>query len=196
LLPPGEGFLLVEFGGETPAEADRLADKLVEWLRARPDAPNIKVVRNADEVARIWKVRESGNGSTTVIPGLPAITHEGWEDAAVHPRVLGPYLRDYKALLAKFGYQGWYYGHFGEGVVHQRVTFDLETEPGVRRFREFLEEAADLVVRYGGSISGEHGDGHARAFLYEKMFGPELVEGFRQFKKLWDPDNGLNPGKV
>jgi len=85
---------------------------------------------------------------------------------------------------------------FGEGCVHQRVTFDLETDRGVRTFRRFLEETADLVLEYGGSISGEHGDGHARAFLYEKMFGPELVEGFRQFKRLWDPDNKLNPGKV
>ncbi|MSU66105.1 MAG: FAD-binding oxidoreductase [Opitutus sp.] len=196
LLPPGQGYLLVEFGGDTVAAADADADKLVSWLQTQSDPPHIKVVRDPGEVRRIWKVRESGNGTTTVVPGLPSITHEGWEDAAVHPRVLGPYLRDYKQLLAKFGYQGWYYGHFGEGVVHQRVTFDLESEEGVRSFRRFLEEAADLVVRYGGSISGEHGDGHGRAFLYDKVFGPELVEGFRQFKRLWDPDNGLNPGKV
>ncbi|MDB6127579.1 MAG: FAD-binding oxidoreductase, partial [Verrucomicrobia bacterium] len=196
LLPPGNGFLLVEFGGDTIAAAAAAADGFVAWLRSTPDAPNIKVVRDPGEVSRIWKVRESGNGSTTVIPGLPSITHEGWEDAAVHPRVLGPYLRDYKALLARHGYQGWYYGHFGEGVVHQRVTFDLETSEGIRRFRAFLEEAADLVIRYGGSISGEHGDGHGRAFLYEKMFGAALIEGFREFKRIWDPANGLNPGKL
>jgi FAD/FMN-containing dehydrogenase/Fe-S oxidoreductase len=196
LLPPGNGYLLAEFGGDTPAEADAEADKLVNWLRKQPEPPVIKVVRDPDEVKRIWKVREASNGGTTVIPGQHSITHEGWEDAAVHPRMLGRYLRDYKALLAKHGYKGWYYGHFGEGCVHQRVTFDLETDRGVRTFRRFLEEAADLVVQYGGSISGEHGDGHARAFLYEKMFGPELVDGFRQFKQLWDPDNKLNPGKV
>jgi FAD/FMN-containing dehydrogenase/Fe-S oxidoreductase len=196
LLPPGNGYLLAEFGGDTPADADAAADKLVGWLRDRQDPPVIKVVRDPGEVKRIWKVRESSNGGTTIIPGQHSITHEGWEDAAVHPRVLGSYLRDYKSLLAKYGYKGWYYGHFGEGCVHQRVTFDLETDQGVRRFRKFLEEAADLVGRYGGTISGEHGDGHARAFLYEKMFGPELVEGFRGFKRLFDPDNKLNPGKV
>jgi FAD/FMN-containing dehydrogenase/Fe-S oxidoreductase len=196
LLPPGNGYLLAEFGGDTAAEADAEADKLVNWLRKQPVPPVIKVVRDPDEVKRIWKVREASNGGTTVIPGQHSITHEGWEDAAVHPRMLGRYLRDYKALLTKHGYKGWYYGHFGEGCVHQRVTFDLETDRGVRTFRRFLEEAADLVVQYGGSISGEHGDGHARAFLYEKMFGPELVDGFRQFKQLWDPDNKLNPGKV
>ena len=196
LLPPGNGYLLAEFGGDTAAEGDAEADKLVNWLRKQPVPPVIKVVRDPDEVKRIWKVREASNGGTTVIPGQHSITHEGWEDAAVHPRMLGRYLRDYKALLAKHGYKGWYYGHFGEGCVHQRVTFDLETDRGVRTFRRFLEEAADLVLEYGGSISGEHGDGHARAFLYEKMFSPELVEGFRQFKRLWDPDNKLNPGKV
>ncbi|MBV8214205.1 MAG: FAD-binding protein [Verrucomicrobia bacterium] len=196
LLPPGNGYLLAEFGGDTPADADAAADKLVDWLRQRADAPVIKVVRDPGEVKRIWKVREASNGGTTIIPGQHSITHEGWEDAAVHPRVLGSYLRDYKALLAKYGYKGWYYGHFGEGCVHQRVTFDLETDRGVRQFRKFLEEAADLVGSYGGTISGEHGDGHARAFLYERMFGPELVEGFRAFKRLWDPDNRLNPGKV
>jgi len=196
LLPPGNGYLLAEFGGDTVAEADAAADKLVGWLRERPDPPVIKVVRDPGEVKRIWKVREASNGGTTVIPGQHSITHEGWEDAAVHPRVLGPYLRDYKSLLAKYGYKGWYYGHFGEGCVHQRVTFDLETDQGVRRFRRFLEEAAELVGSYGGTISGEHGDGHARAFLYEKMFGPELVEGFRQFKRVWDPGGKLNPGKV
>jgi FAD/FMN-containing dehydrogenase/Fe-S oxidoreductase len=196
LLPPGNGYLLAEFGGDSAAEADAEADKLVNWLRKQPEPPVIKVVRDPDEVKRIWKVREASNGGTTVIPGQHSITHEGWEDAAVHPRMLGRYLRDYKTLLAKHGYKGWYYGHFGEGCVHQRVTFDLETDRGVRTFRRFLEEAADLVVQYGGSISGEHGDGHARAFLYEKMFGPELVDGFRQFKQLWDPDNKLNPGKV
>ncbi|HZC35999.1 MAG TPA: FAD-binding and (Fe-S)-binding domain-containing protein, partial [Chthoniobacterales bacterium] len=196
LLPPGNGYLLAEFGGDTAAAADAQANELVSWLRKQSEPPVIKVVRDPGEVKRIWKVREASNGSTTVIPGQHSITHEGWEDAAVHPRVLGPYLRDYKALLTKYGYKGWYYGHFGEGCVHQRVTFDLETAQGVHTFRRFLEEAADLVVRYGGSISGEHGDGHARAFLYEKMFGAELVEGFRHFKRLWDPDNKLNPGKV
>jgi Fe-S oxidoreductase len=173
-------------------------------VRQWPEPPVIKVVRERGEVARIWKVRESSNGATAVIPGDGSTpgghsmihTHEGWEDAAVHPRVLGPYLRAYRALLDKYGFQAWYYGHFGEGVVHQRVTFDLESADGVRQFRKFLEEAAELVVRFGGSISGEHGDGHGRAFLYERMFGPELVGAFREFKTLWDPDGRLNPGKI
>ncbi len=196
LLPPGGGYLLVEFGGDTRAAADARADTFVLWLKEQPGPPHIKVVRDAGEVRRVWKVREAGNGSTTVIPGEHSITHEGWEDAAVHPRVLGGYLRDYRKLLLKYGYKAWFYGHFGEGCVHQRVTFDLETDAGIRKYRAFLEEAADLVVQYGGAISGEHGDGHGRAHLYQKMFGPELVGAFREFKYAWDPDGKLNPGKV
>jgi FAD/FMN-containing dehydrogenase/Fe-S oxidoreductase len=204
LFPPGGGYLLVEFGGETARAADADADEFVERVLRWPEPPAIRLVRDKGEVGRFWKVREASNGATAVIPGSPGShdgrptihTHEGWEDAAVHPRVLGPYLREYRALLEKCGFQAWFYGHFGEGVVHQRVTFDLESAPGLRKFRSFLEEAADLVVRFGGSISGEHGDGHGRAFLYEKMFGPELVGAFREFKTLWDPDGGLNPGKL
>ena len=116
LLPPGNGYLLAEFGGDTAAEGDAEADKLVNWLRQQPDPPVIKVVREPSEVKRIWKVREASNGGTTVIPGQHSITHEGWEDAAVHPRMLGRYLRDYKALLAKRGYKGWYYGHLVRDV--------------------------------------------------------------------------------
>ena len=198
LFPPGDSYLLVEFGGDTPAAADAAADRFADQARLWPVPPAVKVVRDPGEVQRIWKVREAGNGSTALIPDGPTITHthEGWEDAAVHPRRLGAYLRAYKALLARHGYRAWYYGHFGEGVVHQRVTFDLESAEGLGTFRKFLEEAADLVVEFGGSISGEHGDGHARAFLYDKMFGAELVGAFRQFKALWDPEGGLNPGKL
>jgi FAD/FMN-containing dehydrogenase/Fe-S oxidoreductase len=204
LFPPGGGYLLVEFGGDTATMADAEADEFAQRVLRWPGPPAIKVVREKGEVARVWKVREASNGATAVIPGgggapgehATIHTHEGWEDAGVHPRVLGPYLRAYRALLNQYGFQAWFYGHFGEGVVHQRVTFDLESVAGLRIFRKFLEEAADLVVQFGGSISGEHGDGHGRAFLYEKMFGPDLVRAFREFKTLWDPEGGLNPGKI
>ena len=80
--------------------------------------------------------------------------------------------------------------------VHLRINFDFQSDEGVRKFRKFVEEAADLVVRYGGSFSGEHGDGQSRAELLPKMFGPELIQAFREFKALWDPDWKMNPGKV
>jgi Fe-S oxidoreductase len=98
--------------------------------------------------------------------------------------------------MQAFHYEGSFYGHFGHACVHTRMDYDLESTEGVRKFRQFMEEAANLVVRYGGSLSGEHGDGQARAELLPKMFGPEIMQAFREFKALWDPDWKMNPGKV
>jgi len=124
------------------------------------------------------------------------ITWEGWEDAAVPPAKLGAYLRDFRALLDRYGYEGDLYGHFGQGCVHTRIDFDLGTRRGIATYRAFIDEAADLVVRYGGSLSGEHGDGQSRAALLPKMFGAALVRGFAEFKAIFDPDGRMNPGKV
>ena len=143
----------------------------------------------------MWRIRESALGAAARVPGLPA-THPGWEDAAVPPARVGAYLRDFRALLARYGYRCALYGHFGDGCIHCHLDFDLRSEPGVARYLAFLDEAADLVVGYGGSLSGEHGDGQARAALLPKMFGDELVGAFRDFKRLWDPDGRMNPGKL
>jgi len=196
LLPPGAGFLLIEFGDDDIEAANRKADKFVAWIDTQPDKPQARVFRDPAQVRAVWKVRESGNGGTTVIPGEPSVTHEGWEDAAVHPRALGAYLRDFKKLLDRYGLKAWYYGHFGEGCIHMRINFDLESVEGVRQFRRFVQEAGNLVIRYGGSVSGEHGDGQARAFLYRKCLGLELCEAFAKFKRLWDPNGKMNPRKL
>src|SRR5205807_7670668 len=94
------------------------------------------------------------------------------------------------------GYACALYGHLGQGCVHTRIDFDLKTAEGIRKFRSFIEEASDLVVGYGGSFSGEHGDGQSRAELLVKMYGPELIQAFREFKTIWDPDWKMNPGKI
>jgi Fe-S oxidoreductase len=99
-------------------------------------------------------------------------------------------------LMNRFNYRGALYGHLGDGCVHTRIDFDLQTPDGIKTFRNFMSEAADLVVSYGGSLSGEHGDGQSRAELLHKMFGEELVQAFREFKQIWDPDGKMNPGKV
>ncbi len=143
----------------------------------------------------MWHVRESALGSTVFIPGEPH-GWEGWEDAAVPPEKLGSFLRETFRLMKEFDYRSPMYGHFGEGCVHMRINFDLESEPGIRKFRAFLDLATDIVIAHGGSISGEHGDGQARAALLPKMFGPELMQAFREFKALWDPLNKMNPGKL
>ena len=143
----------------------------------------------------VWKIRESGLGATARVPGQPD-TWEGWEDSAVPPERLGEYLRRLRKLYQDHGYQGSFYGHFGQGCVHTRINFDLKSADGLRTFRAFIESAADLVVELGGSLSGEHGDGQSRAELLPKMFGKELVDAFREFKAVWDPDARMNPGKV
>jgi FAD/FMN-containing dehydrogenase/Fe-S oxidoreductase len=195
LLPKGEAWMLIEFGGSDKAEADALARQCMDEFGKRPDAPSMKLFDDPTEERLVWHLREEGLGATAKVPGIPE-NHEGWEDASVPPDRLGPYLRDFKNLIDKYQYLGPLYGHFGQGCVHTRLTFDLETAGGIRKWRQFLEEAADLVVSYGGSLSGEHGDGQARGELLGRMYSPEILDAFREFKAIWDPDWKMNPGKV
>ena len=199
LLPPGGGWLLVEFGAETLEDAASAARALPARLASGSSAPapppSARLFESERDQREIWRVREAALGSTSHAPGEP-LTWEGWEDSAVHPAKLGAYLRDLRALMTRHGYGGHFYGHFGQACVHTRNDFDLSSAEGVRRFRSYVGEAADLVVSYGGSLSGEHGDGQARAELLPKMFGEELVGAFREFKRIWDPEGRMNPGKV
>jgi FAD/FMN-containing dehydrogenase/Fe-S oxidoreductase len=195
LLPDGESWLLVEFGQDTVREAENAARELESRLRGRRSATSAKLLTDPHEIEQVWLIRESALGATAFVPGESA-TWEGWEDAAVPPERLGSYLRDFRRLLRRHHYSGALYGHFGQGCVHTRTNFDLETPAGIARFRAFIDEAADLVLQYGGSLSGEHGDGQARGELLHKMFGQSLVRAFREFKAIWDPAGVMNPGKV
>jgi FAD/FMN-containing dehydrogenase/Fe-S oxidoreductase len=196
LMPEGAGWLVVEFGGETKEESDEKARALMADLRKEKGGlQGMKLYDDAEQEAHVWKVREAGLGATAFIPGK-ADTYEGWEDSAVPPERVGAYLRDLRELGSKFGYQSALYGHYGQGCIHARWNFDLRTAEGIKTFRRFLDEAADLVLSHGGSLSGEHGDGQSRAELLPKMFGDELVEAFREFKSIWDPDWKMNPGKL
>ena len=193
-LPAGVGFLLVEVGADSDAEARERAEAVVRDAKNWPGSPSAHVC-TAEEAVSVWHVRESSLGAVVFVPGEPN-RYEGWDDAAVPPERVGEYLRGIDKLMAEFGYSSPFYGHYGQGCIHMRVNFDFYSVEGVRKFREFLDRAADLVVSFGGSLSGEHGDGQARAALLPKMFGPELVEAFREFKTLWDPANRMNPGKL
>jgi FAD/FMN-containing dehydrogenase/Fe-S oxidoreductase len=195
ILPEGTGWLLMEFGGESRAEAQDKAKRTMEWVDRNVSGSSSRLLDDRRQEKAVWGVRESGLGATAYPPGQ-RLTWEGWEDSAVHPDKLGAYLRDLRKLFDRYGYNGDLYGHFGHGCVHTRNYFDLFTQEGIAKFRGFLDEAADLVLSYGGSLSGEHGDGQARADLLPKMFGPELIEAFREFKAIWDPDGKMNPGKV
>jgi FAD/FMN-containing dehydrogenase/Fe-S oxidoreductase len=193
-LPPGVGFLLVEMGAWSAEDAQARADALAAASLSWPSPP-VAHICAPDEAKAVWHVRESALGAMVFVPGEPN-RWEGWEDAAVPPERLGDYLRAISRLMAEYGFRSPLYGHYGQGCVHMRVNFDFHSAEGIRIFREFIDRAAEVVLSFGGSLSGEHGDGQARAALLPKMFGPELINAFREFKALWDPDNRMNPGKL
>ena len=197
LLPPGYGFLLVEFGGESKEDSDTQGRRLMDHLKrtAGNKAPTMKLFDNPVHEAMIWEVRKGGLGSTAWVPGMPD-AWEGWEDSAVPVPKVGNYLRDLRKLLDKYDYHPTLYGHLGQGCIHTRIPFDLYTAQGIAKWRSFIDEATDLVVKFGGSFSGEHGDGQSRGEWLVKMFGPELMEAMREFKRIWDPQWKMNPGKV
>ena len=197
LVPPGAGlprggaWLFVETGGESETEARARAQEIVRAA----DVVDALVVTEPAAQRTLWRIREDASGTATRMPdGSEA--WPGWEDCAVPPARLGAYLRAFRALLSSHALRGTPYGHFGDGCIHVRIDFDLLTEPGIGRFRRFSEELADLVVAHGGSLSGEHGDGQARAELLPRMYGAETVRLFERAKALWDPDDLLNPGMV
>jgi FAD/FMN-containing dehydrogenase/Fe-S oxidoreductase len=196
----GGAWLLVQFGADEPGESERTAEEFCAWLTDvkgyEPDRlVTLKSTQEGGNSELVWKLREAGLAATA----FPPDGHDhwpGWEDSAVPPGKLGPYLRDLQALLDKFGLTGQFYGHFGQGCIHGRYDFDLRTASGIADYRAFLEEAADLVVSYGGTLSGEHGDGQQRAELLYKQYGYELLDAMREFKRIWDPAWKMNPGKV
>ncbi|WP_423146027.1 FAD-binding and (Fe-S)-binding domain-containing protein [Rubrolithibacter danxiaensis] len=195
LLPEGKAWLLVEFGGDSKEDADNKAKALIEDLKKQGNAPNMSLFDDPEQEHKLWEIRESGLGATAWVPGEPN-GGPGWEDSAVDPNKVGDYLKDLRALFTKYDYHPSLYGHFGQGCVHCRVGFDFLTEDGIEKYRQFTIEASHLVVKYGGSISGEHGDGQARGDLLEIMYGKELVQAFREFKEIWDPEWKMNPGKI
>ena len=195
LLPEGNGWLLAEFGGNTMLDAESQALGMTKELGRGSNYRSFRLFTDKQQAKKVWEVRESSLGAVSNVPGQPP-TWEGWEDSAVAPEKLGAYLRALRKLTDAYGYRCLMYGHFGDGCVHNRMDFDLQSAEGIKKFRSFMEDAADLVVSFGGTLSGEHGDGQARAELLPKMFGPEIVQAFEGFKALWDPDWKMNPGKL
>ncbi|MCQ4202411.1 FAD-binding oxidoreductase [Streptomyces coelicoflavus] len=198
-MPEGNAYLMVQFGGDTVEEADARAHRMLEAVHRSEHDADCAFLDDPGHEQDLWQVREAGLGATAHIPGRPD-TFEGWEDSAVSPDRLGDYLRRLRALFEEFGYLSdtgpSLYGHFGQGCVHTRIPFDLYTADGVATYRRFMERAADLVVEFGGSLSGEHGDGQSRGELLSRMFGDRLVEAFGRLKAVFDPLDRMNPGKI
>ncbi|GAA2283016.1 FAD-binding and (Fe-S)-binding domain-containing protein [Streptomyces atrovirens] len=198
-LPEGRAFLMAQFGADTVDEADDRADRMLRALRETEHDPKVAFLDDPAREQELWAVREAGLGATAHVPHRPD-TFEGWEDSAVAPERLGDYLRRLRALYDEFGYLSdtgpSLYGHFGHGCVHTRIPFDLYSAEGVAAYRRFMERAADLVAEFGGSFSGEHGDGQSRGELLPRMFGERVVEAFGRLKAVFDPLNRMNPGKV
>ncbi|HEY4420383.1 MAG TPA: FAD-binding and (Fe-S)-binding domain-containing protein [Pseudonocardia sp.] len=192
-LPKGGGWLYVETGGATRAEAEAAAQAVVTAMK--PYGATSVVVSEPAAMKALWRIREDGAGIVTRSPD-GGEAWPGWEDAAVPPERFGAYLREFDALLSQHRRRGAYYGHFGDGCLHIRIDFDLLSRSGIADFRSFMEDAADLAVAHGGSLSGEHGDGAARAELLPRMYPPEIITAFEEFKGIWDPDDRMNPGRV
>ncbi|WP_310963220.1 FAD-binding and (Fe-S)-binding domain-containing protein [Nocardioides terrisoli] len=193
-LPEGNTFVLIEYGGDTQDEADVQGSRMMERLGELPHAPTMKMYDDPQHESDIWEVRRGAIGSTRIPQEHGGMA--GWEDAAVDPSVLPGYLRDYRELVERYGYHTVLFGHFGQGCIHNRLDLDIRTVDGIEQFRRFLDEAADLVLRYGGVPSGEHGDGQLKATFLERVFGPELVRAFEEFKSIFDPDGLMNPHMV
>jgi FAD/FMN-containing dehydrogenase/Fe-S oxidoreductase len=196
LLPSGCAFLIVELGGATLDEARGRGEALLQQARRVPLCTGSTLLVDPVERDSVWRLRESGLGAGASRPGFPR-TWPGAEDVAVAPAKLGAYLRRFTKLLDKRQLRvSIYYGHFGEGCVHCRVSFDLMSPEGIATFRATMEELGDLVGEFGGSISGEHGDGIARSELLPRMFGTELIGAFGEFKRAFDPEGRMNPGTI
>lgn len=202
LLPRagGDAWLLIQFGADQIEEAREISQRFRRWIvEEKGFDPGRVVVHEGAEhgghAEALWRIREGGLGATAFPPS--GEDHwPGWEDSAVAPKDVGAYVRDLKRLYAKFGLKGAIYGHLGQGCIHSRISFDLRSAQGIRRYRQFLDAASDLVCSYGGSLSGEHGDGQQRAEFLHKQYGHELVAAMREFKRIWDPRGKMNPGKV
>ncbi|MFJ3509088.1 FAD-binding and (Fe-S)-binding domain-containing protein [Streptomyces luteogriseus] len=194
-LPEGHAWLYVELEGDDPSEVRARADALLNTLEAQGRLTGGRVVESPAERRSLWRVREDGAGlAARLVDG--GESWPGWEDAAVAPENLAAYLRGFRKLLAAHDLTGVLYGHFGAGCVHVRIDFDMATDAGRGVMRQFLTEAAALVVEHGGTLSGEHGDGRARGELLEVMYSHRMIAAFAAFKQVFDPEGLLNPGVI
>ena len=195
LLPAGSAYVMVEFSASTIDAAEARCRELADRLQRAGRMRDFVIATDPGERAQLWRVREDGAGlSSQRLDGVQ--TWPGWEDSAVAPEQLADYLEELLELIAVSGYTASLYGHFGAGCVHMRLDFELRTAGGRAKFASFIREAASIVTRFGGSLSGEHGDGRARGELLGLMYTMEMLSAFSEVKALWHPDRLLGPGVI
>jgi len=191
---PG-AVLLVEFFGEEAEQLSQKLDRLEQDLRGRNLGHHFHRAVPAAEQARIWELRKAALGLSMSQTG-DAKSISFVEDTAVAPQHLRAYIERFQAVLAQYDTPAGFYAHASVGLLHIRPVINMKTSEGVDRFAAIAAAIADLVLEFGGALSGEHGDGLARAPFQEKMFGPTLYQAFCQIKDTFDPDGLLNPGKI
>lgn len=189
-----EAILCVEFWSENAEDIDRQALALVEDFKKNGWGYNFPLVHGTD-IPKVWNLRKAGLGSLANIPGdkkAVAVI----EDTAVDVRELPEYISEFTAMMESFGQKSVYYAHAGAGELHLRPILDLKDKQDRKDFRAIATETAKLVKKYGGSLSGEHGDGRVRGEFIPLMIGEENYQLLRELKKVWDPKNIFNPGKI
>ena len=190
-----EALLAIEMVGDSEAEVASRLDQLERRMdRGGLGYAFVRMMDPADQ-AKVWEVRRAGLGLMMNVPGdakpLPYV-----EDTAVAPEVLPEFVRRFDKIVRDHGTQAGYYGHASVGCLHIRPLIDLKRQDGVDKMVSISEEVSDLVLEFGGSMSGEHGDGLVRSGFIEKMFGGQLYDAFRQVKRAFDPKGIMNPGKI
>src|SRR5215510_4597404 len=188
-------ILGVEYAGENAAEVESKVEAL-ETLRARRRfGYAAHIAYDADEQKAIWKLRKAGLGLLMGLKG-DAKPIAFVEDTAVDPKHLPVFVPRFREIMAKHGAEGAYYGHCSVGCLHIRPVIDLKTKRGLEQVEAMARDIFDLVLEYSGAISSEHGDGRARSPFLERVYGPMIMQAFRELKAAFDPRNLMNPGNI
>ena len=191
---PG-AIMIVEYAGETDAEVRAKIEALDARRQSERYGYTAHVAHDAAEQQSIWKLRKSGLGLLFGIHG-DAKPLAFVEDTAVDPKHLPKFVARFREIFARHDVDGAYYGHCSVGCLHIRPAINIKTARGIEQVKAIADEITDLVVEFNGTISSEHGDGRARSPFLERMYGPRLMQAFRELKRAFDPDNRLNPGNL
>ena len=189
-----EGVLMVEFRGQTAAEAETKADALIADLKSKNLGFAFPKIYPPN-TGKVWKLRSAGLGLLSNIRGDKKAT-TCIEDTAVALEDLADYIADVETMLSGFGQRSVYYAHAGAGEIHLRPVLNLKTAEGNQQFREISLASAKLVKQYRGSLSGEHGDGRLRGEFIPMMVGEKNYALFKRIKNTWDKNHIFNPNKI